>query len=141
MFALVKGQPVVGAPGYVVATGGNFGEHDLVECAAVDQPDIATCQFPAWMAAGVDAQVQQDGQSAILTRLQFRFRFTLPERIAIDAMNLPPEQQAVVRTIMRDFDAATEIHLNNPDVVAGVRAFEQFGLIAQGRADEILRIT
>lgn len=139
MKTFAKGQPVAAAPGYVVLAGGEYADMALVECARAEDPETGVAAFLAAQVAGtMDGAPTTPGP--VLSRLAFRMRFTLSERIAIDNAALPPEQQALVRTVMRDFDAASEIHLLNPDVIAGVRLFEQLGLITPGRADEILRI-
>lgn len=70
-----------------------------------------------------------------ITKLAFKQRFTAEERIAI-------RTAAAVNPIVYDFqdlvDSATYIDLERPDTVAAVNALEQYGLIAEGRASEIL---
>lgn len=70
-----------------------------------------------------------------ITKLAFKQRFTTEERIAI-------RTAASVNPIVYDFqdlvDSATYIDLERPDTVAAVNALEQYGLIAEGRAAEIL---
>jgi len=84
--------------------------------------------------------------SAPLTKYQFRQLFTYPERIAIDAFNLSfesnaqltAEQKAAIRTNLADFAASSAVHLSNPQTMAGVQMYEALGLIAPGRAAEII---
>lgn len=81
-----------------------------------------------------------------LTKLQFRQRFTPAERIMIDAFNasfesselLTAEQKATLRTLLEDFRAAEDIRLSDNGTILGVQMYEQMGLIAAGRAAEVL---
>lgn len=78
----------------------------------------------------------------ILTPLQFRRLFTLNERVAVDNFatnpDLSDQQKAVLTTLTKDFDAAQEIDLDDPDTQAGIQTLEAYGLLAEGRAAEIL---
>lgn len=47
-------------------------------------------------------------------------------------------QRAQLTTLMRDLSAASEVVLTHPDVVAGVRMIESFGILSAARADAIL---
>ncbi len=84
--------------------------------------------------------------TTVVTRLAFRNRFTPAEKVglelaALDDPSAPPEQRqqaATLRAFMKDVDAATFIDLSRPDTVAGVQALEAMGLLAEGRATEIL---
>ena len=82
-----------------------------------------------------------------LTKYQFRQRFTFPERVAVDQFNggaylvsaaLTAEQKAGMTTMLEDYKAATEVRLDDPATISAVQMYEGFGLIAQGRAGEIL---
>ena len=81
-----------------------------------------------------------------ITKLAFRNRFTMKEKVAIElAGNINPndpvqKQQlaATVRASNADISASTYIDLDRPDTRAGVESMEEFGLLAAGRADEIL---
>lgn len=80
-------------------------------------------------------------RKTILTHLEFRRRFTLAERVAFDNFESgawSPEQKAMLRTITEDMRLATAIDLDDPDTLAGVQFLEQIGLLAAGRAAEIL---
>lgn len=70
-----------------------------------------------------------------LTKLEFRRRFTFAEKQAIYAA---AEVSADIRIFLDDIQAAEYIELDNADTIAGVGALETAGLIAAGRADEIL---
>lgn len=81
-----------------------------------------------------------------ITKLAFRNRFTMPEKVAIElAGNINPndpaqKQQlaATVRASNADISASTYIDLNRQDTRTGVKSMEDFGLLAAGRAAEIL---
>lgn len=73
--------------------------------------------------------------AAKLTRLQFRNRFTEPERVAIYTA---AESVVAVRVYLDDILAAEEIDLTDAATIAGVNALEMAGLLAAGRAAEIL---
>ena len=81
-----------------------------------------------------------------ITKLAFRNRFTMKEKVAIElAGNINPndpvqKQQlaATVRASNADISASTYIDLDRPDTRDGVKSMEEFGLLAAGRADEIL---
>ena len=81
-----------------------------------------------------------------ITKLAFRNRFTMKEKVAIEfAGNINPndtaqKQQlaATVRASNADVAASTYIDLDRPDTRAGVKVMEDFGLLAAGRAAEIL---
>lgn len=80
--------------------------------------------------------------SRILTHLEFRRRFTQAERIAVDnyASNtsLTAAQKATFCTLLEDMRVASGINLDDPGTIMGVKYLEQCGLIAVGRAAEIL---
>lgn len=81
-----------------------------------------------------------------ITKLAFRNRFTMKEKVAIElAGNINPndpaqKQQlaATIRSSNADISASTYIDLNRQDTRTGVESMEEFGLLAAGRADEIL---
>lgn len=82
------------------------------------------------------AEPQQDRH---ITKLAFRSRFTSAERAAITyAAKQASAQGAAVQSYLDDTQAATFIDLNRPDTRAGVQALEAAGLIAAGRAAQIL---
>ena len=81
-----------------------------------------------------------------ITKLAFRNRFTMKEKVAIELAgninpNAPAQKQqlaATIRSSNADISASTYIDLDRPDTRAGVESMEEFGLLAAGRADEIL---
>ena len=79
--------------------------------------------------------------AAPLTRLAFRRMFTFAERMAIDNAvqgAMSNTEFATFRTLLKDFDAAEDVHLSNLDIIMGVQFLEEQGFIAAGRAEEIL---
>jgi hypothetical protein len=80
-----------------------------------------------------------------LTKLEFRRLFTLAERSGIDdyavSATLTDAQKAMTRTLQYDLSIASEVVLDDPLTATGVRMLEQYGLIAAGRATQILTNT
>lgn len=76
---------------------------------------------PGWRAPGV------------LSRLEFLRRLTPEERIAARQSSDPR-----IEDWLYLLQIAEEVRLDDPDVVAAVEYAEQIGLIAEGRAAEIL---
>lgn len=70
-----------------------------------------------------------------ITKLGFKQRFSQDERIAIRAASAA---NPVVFDFQDLVDSATFIDLSRKDTVDAVNALEQFGLIAAGRASQIL---
>ena len=70
-----------------------------------------------------------------LTKREFRKQFTFAEKQAIYTA---AETSVDVRIFLDDLMAAEHIDCDNADTVASVNALETNGLIATGRADEIL---
>jgi hypothetical protein len=74
-----------------------------------------------------------------ITRLAFMNRFTDAEAVAIDlASQGATVQAAYMRRYQAKVQAAQFIDLDDPDTRNGVIALEDGGLLADGRADEIL---
>lgn len=74
-----------------------------------------------------------------ITPLAFLSRFTDAEAIAFDLASIgATEQAAALRRYMHKVNAARYIDLDRADTRAGVEALESAGLIAAGRAAEIL---
>ena len=108
--------------------------------------EFATCNHVA------EIPVEIPAPSRRATKLQFRNLFTTVEKVGIDlaAIDNPTAdtttriQSASLRVFLEDLSSATpdpdgtSIDLDDPRTVAGVNALESFGLIAAGRATEIL---
>lgn len=84
--------------------------------------------------------------SVKITRLAFRNRFTTAEKIALELASkdntaAPPaqrQQSAMIKVYLDDVNSAEFIDLNRKDTRQGVLLLETVGLIATGRAVEIL---
>ena len=81
-----------------------------------------------------------------ITKLAFRNRFTMPEKVALELACLddpsasgPARQQsAALRATLADTAAATYIDLDRADTRTGVQSLEALGLLGAGRALIIL---
>lgn len=81
-----------------------------------------------------------------ITRLAFRKRFTQAEKVsleiaALDDPSATPAQRAqaaALRAYLKDVDAAQFIDLADAHVKEGVQTLEAAGLLAAGRAAEII---
>jgi len=81
-----------------------------------------------------------------ITALALRNRFTKAEKVAIEiaALDDPAApmaermQAAAIRSSLKDAEVADYIDLDRPDTRQGIEDLETNGLIAAGRAQEIL---
>ena len=71
----------------------------------------------------------------VLTKFQFMSRLTIAERLAIYAAEAG---SPMIRMWLEMFKICEEIDTTNPDTITGIQMLEQSGLIAEGRAAEIL---
>lgn len=75
-----------------------------------------------------------------VTRLAFLSRFTDQEAIQLDLASQGESfEAATLRRYLSKVNAATFVDLERQDTIEGVRALESAGLLASGRADEILQ--
>lgn len=120
---------------------------------ALDDYDGPAIQAPADfdISRMADYRVAEDGTLVLLaptrlTRLQFRNRFTAQEKAQLElaAMDDPSAepaqrlQSASLRAYLADLAAAEFVDLADQSTVAGVNALEAAGLLAEGRAAEVL---
>lgn len=70
-----------------------------------------------------------------MTKLEYLRRFTTAERVAIRAA---AAANPVLEDYLKLMELAQEINTGDPDTIAAVTMLEQAGLIAAGRAQEIL---
>ena len=70
-----------------------------------------------------------------ITKLEYLRRFTTAERVAIRAA---AAANPVLDDYLKLMELAQEINLDDTDTVAAVQMLEQAGLIAAGRAAEVL---
>lgn len=76
--------------------------------------------------------------ASTLTKLEYMNRFTDAELAAIYTA---AKAVVEIEIWLEKFKATTEIDLSDPRTVSGVQALEGAGLIAAGRAQEILAAT
>lgn len=104
---------------------------------------------PDWEGMQADemlARAAKAAQGKQITRLAFRSRFTSTEKVAVEfaclddpAAPMPQRlQSAALRAHQADLAAATFVDLAREDTRAGVQMLEAAGLLAEGRALEIL---
>lgn len=78
----------------------------------------------------------------MVTKLEFRRRFNLAERMAVDSApdnpDVPVQVRLAVRTLLADLALAENVHLDDPDTIYGINFLAQVGLITPARATEIL---
>jgi len=81
-----------------------------------------------------------------LFKAEFRDKFTTEEQIAIDSFNdnyktlstLTPELKASILSALEYYKDATKVYLSHPKTIAFVNMYEALGIIAPGRATEVL---
>lgn len=102
--------------------------------------------FDSMYADEINARAAKASEAGRITKLAFRNRFTMAEKVAMElaAMDDPSaalsqrQQAAALRANLADTAAATFIDLTRADTRAGVQMLEDVGLLAAGRALEIL---
>lgn len=84
-------------------------------------------------------QVTEQQNLSIITRLAFLNRFSDDEAIALDLASIGATvEAAALRRYMAKVDAASFIDLSREDTRQGVQYLETIGILAEGRAAEIL---
>ena len=91
---------------------------------------------------------QQDA-STKLTKLEFRSRFTLQEKAAIDLASLDNPQASMeqrliaasLRAMLADQAVAEFIDIGDESTIAGIQYLAQVGLLTEERAQEVLTNT
>ena len=101
---------------------------------------FAEAQHPgAWRLAAVQPEQVPVPELRHITRLAFLSRFSDSEAVAIDLASIGATPQAAgMRRYMSKVNAATYIDLDRADTRAGVQALEAAGVLAAGRALQIL---
>ena len=87
-----------------------------------------------------DAVLQEDDEPAPeikqpISVLDFRNRFTQSEKIAIYTA---AKQVVAIQVWIDDLASAKDVNVTHDPTIAGINALESAGLIAKGRAAEIL---
>lgn len=99
-----------------------------------------------YVVANGEAVLPESVTDMRITKLAFRNRFTMHEKASIEfaalddpAADIPQRMQsAALRAYIKDTEAATFIDLVREDLAEGVNSLETGGIIAVGRAAEIL---
>lgn len=112
---------------------------DVVVNTIVATPEFAEVQHPgSWRLAAEQAGAEPVADMRI-TRLAFLDRFTDAEAVAIDLASLGATVQAAgLRRYLHKVNSAQHIDLARADLQTGVQALEAAGLLAAGRAEQIL---
>lgn len=113
----------------------------------VASEDFAQQHYPGrWRSAEHQPEPPAPAQSTRLTVLQFRQRFTLQEKAAIElaAIDTPAaaleqrQQSAALRAVLADQAAAEFIDLGDASTIDGVQLLVQAGLLTEPRGAEVL---
>lgn len=123
----MKRIEILGADGAVINT-------------IVADEEFAEAQHPgAWRVAAVQPEHAPAPVLRHITRLAFLSRFADAEAVAIDLASIGATPQAAgMRRYVSKVNAATYIDLDRADTRAGVQALEAAGVLAAGRALQIL---
>ena len=115
--------------------------------AIISTTDEAERQYPGqWRLAAQQPDEPSAPAETRLTVRQFRQRFTLAEKAAIElaAIDTPAaaieqrQQAAMLRAVLADQAAAAFIDLADPGTVEGVQLLVQAGLLTEPRGAEVL---
>lgn len=115
--------------------------------AIISTTDEAERQYPGqWRLAAQRPDEPSAPAETRLTVLQFRQRFTLAEKAAIElaAIDTPADaieqrqQAAMLRAVLADQAAAEFIDLADPSTIEGVQLLVQAGLLTEPRGAEVL---
>ncbi len=85
-----------------------------------------------WVKESLSFEIQQ---KRLITKLEYMNKFTDTELATIYTV---AKTSIAVEIWLEKFKLASDINLDDPRVVGGLQALEQFGLIGPGRAAEIL---
>jgi len=108
---------------------------DVVYAYGADQPDHFV-DYPVEQFNHIrQKEVVAAPTQRTITKLEYLRRFTTDERVAIRAT---ASANPVLDDYLKLMELAQEINLDDPDTVAAVQMLEQAGLIAAGRAAEVL---
>ena len=116
---------------------------DIIDVSALEpQPGIGWAYASGVFTAPIQPPpepIAPVGYGRIITRLAFLSRFTDAEAVAIDLASIGATvQAATLRRANAKISSAEEIQLDNAETRAGVQSLETAGLIAAGRAADIL---
>ena len=107
-------------------------------CSAVIHEELNGAAYPLTdfdHVEYVEGAVPPAPTSRVMTKLEYLRRFTVEERVAIRAA---APQNAVLLDYLQLMELAQDINTGDSDTIAAVTMLEQSGLIAAGRANEVL---
>lgn len=118
----------------------------------LDRTDVPTFigeqVFPDWALPDPVVEVQPTAPEAskVDSKITFRRRFTDEERLLIDEFNatfetlpnLTAEQKRDIRSGLEDYKATDEVNRADPSTSKMLGLYTALGLIAPGRAEEII---
>lgn len=117
---------------------GNVNSPDMIELPSYDTSLLGKRYEGGEFIATEQPTVDHVAKTQI-TRLAFLSRFTDEEAIALDLASIGATvEAATLRRYLSKVNAATFIDLSREDTRAGVLALEPTGILAEGRALEIL---
>ena len=102
----------------------------MVKTFSMDMPDLTKVE---WDKGGLNFKPKS--QSRIVTKLAYLRKFTGEERVTI---RTAAKSNVVLEDYLALMELADEVNLDDPDTVAAVGMLEAVGLLATGRAAEIL---
>lgn len=126
-----------------------LGENGTVINQIIACREFAEAAYPGrWRVQTAPAQPDEpEVKNNRLSPLAFLRRFTDEERArferdSVDDPNDPEEKRlkaARLRMYMDDYKLASYVRLDDPRTIAGVKGLEEAGIIAKGRAKEVLQ--
>lgn len=121
----VTGELIQVSPDFIVQ-----GEGQIVKCRQGDIPDLALFEWHNGSLAFLPKNM-----SRTLTKLAFMRRFQQQELATVYTL---VNTELQVQIWMDMFRLAEEINLDDPLISEGIHSFEAMGVLAAGRAAEIL---
>lgn len=105
--------------------------------SAVDWPEFPFADYNHIL--HVEQPLVQEPVERNISGVQYMRRFTQEERIAIrNAAKVSAELDDYLRLLDTTVAQRGDVDLNDPDVAAALNLLESYGLIAAGRAAEVL---
>ena len=116
-------------------TGLGVAEYEAAEAVAPHKIDVAYAgdKFTTYDEDG--SEVQLANSFHVWTILEFKRRMTQAERVTI---RTAAKSNASVEDFMDMLDSAQEVRSDDPDLAAGLQLLEAAGMLAAGRANEII---
>lgn len=106
------------------------GEHQIMKVRQGDIPDLARYEWHGGSLAFIEKN-----SSRILTKLSFMRRFSSTELAGIYTA---AKSNVLMEIWLDKFKVAEEINLEDQEIIEGLQMLEASGLLAEGRAAEVL---